>query len=664
MKLLNLGCGTRFHPAWINVDIRCTGPDVIPCDVRQGIPFIDDSFDAIYHSHLLEHFRKEDAHLFMRDCFRVLKPGGIIRVVVPDLEEIVRIYLKLLKEVDKGDEETRARYDWMMLELIDQMVRDESGGEMLKYCRQKRLSAAEFVVERLGSELFSILSSMPNIDKSTSISESVEDLVQATELDALKIGQFRLSGETHQWMYDRYSLKVLLEEAGFHDIEACPADESSIPNFSSYLLDIEEDGWVCKPGSLFMEARKPSEAPNQISEKGLKDFGQLHAAEDKIAQLSVSGEDRINRLLKEIHKLHTQLADLRDIGVREREKLKGKLGELSRVHQLALRSLPLVSIVTPVFNGAKWIEPCIKSVLSQDYPKIEHIIVDGGSTDSTVLICQSYPHLIVHSEKDRGQSHAINKGFAMAQGDILAWLCSDDEFEPGAIYSAVRGIMSGHSVVMGFSRFIDAVDRVLGEHPANAYSYYDHAMLVRFWKYNTISQPATFWTRRMWDTCGPLKESLYFAMDYDLWLKMSQRSAFERVNAYTAKYRIHPEAKCFSDNYRPRIELIKVSRQYWPSRWKPGFWKLHLGYLFSRGEITQHFTDGERLLQKSMRCLDDSKRLKAIFLFVKAHYKHFATPFLPNYKLAIKGILKEGVGPAWFWRFGNKIWHFLRKKNE
>ena len=82
-----------------------------------------------------------------------------------------------------------------------------------------------------------------------------------------------------------------------------------------------------------------------------------------------------------------------------------------------------MSIVTPVFNGAKWIESCIRSVQNQDYPKIEHIIVDGESTDGTLEICRKYPHLVIHSEKDRGQSHAINKGFTMAQGGILAWLC-------------------------------------------------------------------------------------------------------------------------------------------------------------------------------------------------------------------------------------------------
>jgi len=461
MKLLNLGCGTRYHSSWVNVDIHCTGPDVIPFDLRQGIPFVDEAFDVIYHSHLLEHFSKAYAAVFLKECFRVLRKGGIIRVVVPDLEEILRTYLRLLEEAVEGHEGARECYNWIMIELLDQMVRNQPGGEMLKCCKQDPIPAGDFVYGRLGSELLSVLSIMPNKKKSVATTESVADLDEAAYLDTLEIGQFRLSGETHQWMYDRYSLRALFEEAGFHDIQICRPDESSIPNFNSYLLDIEEDGSVCKPGSLFMEARKPSEAPNQISEKRRIHNAKLLTDKDKSVQLSELREDRINKLFREIRKRNAQLVEARedrDKELREREKLKRQLAEvdahlaeLSRVHQLALRNLPLVSIVTPVFNGAKWIESCIKSVLSQDYPKIEHIIIDGGSTDSTLEICQKYPHLIVHSEKDRGQSHAINKGFAMAQGDILAWLCSDDEFEPGAISSAVRGIMSGHSVVMGFS---------------------------------------------------------------------------------------------------------------------------------------------------------------------------------------------------------------------
>ncbi len=254
-RLLNLGCGKRHHPAWTNVDFKSAGLDVIAHDLSKGLPFSDESFEAVYHSHLLEHFSKNYAPVFLKDCFRVLKPGGIIRVVVPDLESIVRLYLILLEKSVKGDEEARKRYDWIMLELFDQMVRNHSGGAMLEYWRQTPMPAEEFVIERVGSEVKNTLARIRS--NSDSKKHSREEFDHT--LDPATIAQFRLSGEIHQWMYDRYSLGKLLQEAGFEDIKVCEADESQIPDFNSYLLDIEPDGSVRKPDSLFMEAKKPNE---------------------------------------------------------------------------------------------------------------------------------------------------------------------------------------------------------------------------------------------------------------------------------------------------------------------------------------------------------------------------------------------------------------------
>lgn len=253
--LLNLGCGKRHHPAWVNLDFKSEPPEVTAHDLTKGIPFASESFDVVYHSHLLEHFPKEYAHTFLKDCCRVLKPGGIIRVVVPDLENIVRLYLILLEKSLKGDAEAQKRYDWITLELFDQMVRNISGGAMLEYWRQNPMPAEDFVVERLGSEVKDAIAKI----RSTPDSKQQLGREAGNALDPLQIGKFRLSGETHQWMYDRYSLGKLLQEAGFVDIKVCRADESRIPDFNSYLLDIEADGSVRKPDSLFMEARKPVE---------------------------------------------------------------------------------------------------------------------------------------------------------------------------------------------------------------------------------------------------------------------------------------------------------------------------------------------------------------------------------------------------------------------
>ncbi len=253
LKLLNLGCGGRYHPDWTNVDFRSSGPGVIACNLNLGIPIEDNCFDVVYHSHLLEHFPKGHAPIFLKECNRVLKKGGIIRVAVPDLEQIVRWYLRLLERSLQGDKEAQDMYEWILLELFDQMVRNTSGGEMLKYWKQNPMPAESFVIERLGSEVINALNTIRKHDVRES---SLEDIKKDNPPDAEKIGEFRLSGEIHEWMYDRYSLGRLLLESGFRNVKVCNADESQISNFNSYFLDIEPNGAIRKPDSLFMEAIK------------------------------------------------------------------------------------------------------------------------------------------------------------------------------------------------------------------------------------------------------------------------------------------------------------------------------------------------------------------------------------------------------------------------
>ncbi|OGP49445.1 MAG: hypothetical protein A2Y79_10030 [Deltaproteobacteria bacterium RBG_13_43_22] len=402
---------------------------------------------------------------------------------------------------------------------------------------------------------------------------------------------------------------------------------------------------------------------NELLEKGNNHYKRLHQELERAEEELLKSKKQLSELHKiyeqavdEIEKRDNWLAELRDVyhqAVDEIQKrdnwvseLKLRNAELKRINEQAMQVLPLVSIITPVFNGAKWIDQCIQSVLNQDYPNLEHIIVDGGSTDATLDICSRYPHLIVHSQKDRGQSHAINKGFALAQGDILAWLCADDEYEPGAVKAAVKGIIDGHAVVMGYSRFMDAEGNIIDEHPANRYERFDHGMLLRFWKYGPISQPAIFWTRKMWDSCGPVKENLFFAMDYDLWLRMSRKTAFRRIDAYTARYRLHPEAKCYADNFGPRVELIKVSRQYWPPFWSPVRLLLKFQYRLTRSSITQHYAEGANLINEALRCLDSGKIWGAMLYYLKAQVKHPAAPLFPEYRLGLKRMLKGLIGPG------------------
>lgn len=248
-RLLNLGCGGRHHPAWINLDAH-PQRGVQAHDMYQLLPFKDNLFDAVYHSHVLEHLTKRYAPLFIQECYRVLKPRGIVRVVVPDLEAIVRSYLAKLdsawfmQDASPLCQYCEALYDWTVIELLDQMTRHLPGGEMFNYWQQSPLLASQFVRKRIGT--------VPS--PSTRYLPGGEPLVE--ERDAERVGRFRLSGEVHLWMYDSFSLGRLLRNAGFQDVKRCHADESDIPHFNSYLLDINPDGSVRKPDSLFMEGRK------------------------------------------------------------------------------------------------------------------------------------------------------------------------------------------------------------------------------------------------------------------------------------------------------------------------------------------------------------------------------------------------------------------------
>jgi SAM-dependent methyltransferase len=257
MRFLNLGCGRRHHPEWINVDFHSTGPGVMAHDLKGPLPFEDCEFDAVYHSHLLEHLPKPQAPLLLRECHRVLKPGGVLRVVVPDLERITRLYLRYLEKAMKDDGEAQDRYEWILLELFDQMVRNQPGGEMLYYWKQNPMPAESFVIERLGSEVLDLLPLLRVEHPASSGHKSDDRPRENPEKDPLKVGEFRLSGEVHYWMYDRYSLGKLLRETGFRDIRVCRAEDSEIQDFSRYRLDLEPTGAVRKPDSLFMEARKP-----------------------------------------------------------------------------------------------------------------------------------------------------------------------------------------------------------------------------------------------------------------------------------------------------------------------------------------------------------------------------------------------------------------------
>jgi Methyltransferase domain len=276
MKLLNFGCGSTFHQDWINVDLVASSLEVQAYDIRKNLPYANEYFDACYSSHVIEHMRKDECYHVITECHRVLKSQGIIRIVVPDLESIVRAYLSTLDRVVSGVKAAESDYDWMTMELLDQLVRSSSGGDMGAYLSNPNISDRDksFVSSRIGAEAENywkielnskslwgkIKSKQPGWIFERSRNLLIQFLVStiggSQARQAFNEGLFRNSGEIHRWMYDRYSLQRLLDRAGFVDVRVCNADESLIPDFNKYSLDLCE-GKVRKPDSLFIEAFKP-----------------------------------------------------------------------------------------------------------------------------------------------------------------------------------------------------------------------------------------------------------------------------------------------------------------------------------------------------------------------------------------------------------------------
>jgi len=238
--LLNIGCGTRMNSTWTNLDfspyarlahyrgaakllhsarllsdlryerLQTVDPEIVRWDLRQGIPYPAGSFDVVYHSQLLEHLPREVAPSLLGECYRVLRPGGTIRVVVPDLQRLASAYLAAALRLEQGDRAAKAEHRRAIDEIFEQMVRTESAGNVT---RSRVLRFAERLVK----------------------------------------GGAEKAGELHRWMYDKHSLGDLLAEVGFHTVRTEEAVTSRIAGWQTFDLDTDPDGTVDKPGSLYME---------------------------------------------------------------------------------------------------------------------------------------------------------------------------------------------------------------------------------------------------------------------------------------------------------------------------------------------------------------------------------------------------------------------------
>lgn len=222
---------------------------------------------------------------------------------------------------------------------------------------------------------------------------------------------------------------------------------------------------------------------------------------------------------------------------------------------------PTVSVVTPSLNMSVLIGETLESVLGQDYPHVEYLVVDGGSTDGTVEVLRRYAsRLRWVSEPDAGQAAAINKGWRMTRGEVIAWLNADDLYRPGAIQEAVAFLEAHPDVdmVYGDCDFIDASGRLIGTYPARPW---DYAELVRR-AVNFVPQPAVFLRRRVLETVGYLNEGLHYAMDFEYWLRLGLRHRVVHVRRPWAAYRWHGRAKSVRDLIPMAIELLRVYEDF------------------------------------------------------------------------------------------------------
>ncbi len=242
MKILNLGCGakTSSHPDVVNLDwsyylrlkrnpllrplalrmlrgvqlerFKALPDNIVVHDLARGVPFPDNSVDVVYHSHLLEHLDREIAETFLREIWRALKPGGVHRIAVPDLERLCREYLEHLALCDRQPNEAE-RHDGLIAALIEQSVRRDAFSTRRHPPLRRRL----------------------------------ENWV---------LGDARRRGETHQWMYDRVSLGALLRQVGFRAIQLQAYNTSQVAIWNEVGLDLDARGGQYKPDSFYMEATK------------------------------------------------------------------------------------------------------------------------------------------------------------------------------------------------------------------------------------------------------------------------------------------------------------------------------------------------------------------------------------------------------------------------
>jgi glycosyltransferase involved in cell wall biosynthesis len=223
--------------------------------------------------------------------------------------------------------------------------------------------------------------------------------------------------------------------------------------------------------------------------------------------------------------------------------------------------LPLVSIVTPSFNQGRFLEATIQSVLAQDYPRVEYLVIDGGSTDDSVAVIRQYVDRLAywHSQPDRGQAHAVNQGLGRATGDILGWLNSDDLLAPGTVQKAVRVFQSQPEIDVVYGRLarIDDAGRPVPTPvlPKDRVEFGLNFVIGEC----IVNQPGAFWRRRIMERVGLLDERLNYSLDYEYWIRMALAGAtFKRLDPVVASFRLSQGSKTVGQTAAHAVEQLRT----------------------------------------------------------------------------------------------------------
>jgi glycosyltransferase involved in cell wall biosynthesis len=258
--------------------------------------------------------------------------------------------------------------------------------------------------------------------------------------------------------------------------------------------------------------------------------------------------------------------------------------------------LPLISIVTPSYNQASFLEETILSVLNQNYPHLEYMVIDGGSTDGSVDIIRSYEDRLAYwvSEPDQGQYHALQKGFARARGDLLGWLNSDDVYLPDALPAVGRAYATHPDQCIAGP--VINVDHRSGRAKYIPQRGITFENMVKFWEQQySWHQPGLFFPHSAYELAGGLDGSLDYAMDHDLLCRLLQHCQVVYIDEPIAKFRVHDASKTCSAWDRYMFELSAVSQRYW-----------HLVEPVNRNEHDRHLA--ERLLVVAVKSLPGQPR--------------------------------------------------------